>query len=92
MFLAYKELVENQSTQHILKLRYDNGGEYVRNDLITFCIEQGIQMQHIVLYTPQQNGVVERKNCTLKKWIIVRFSQKGLIFIFGWNPLIFLIT
>ena len=50
MFLAYKALVEKQFGQHILKLRFDNGGEYVN---ITFCTKQGIQMQHIVLYKPQ---------------------------------------
>ena len=64
MFLAYKALVENQYGHQILKLRYDNGGEYV-NNFTTFCTEQGIQ-QHIVPYTPQQNGVVEWKNRTLK--------------------------
>ena len=39
MFLASKALVEKQSSQHILKLRSDNGGEYVNNKFITFCIE-----------------------------------------------------
>jgi hypothetical protein len=32
----------------------------------TYFTSQGIQMQHIVPNTPQQNGVVERKNHTLK--------------------------
>jgi transposase InsO family protein len=67
MFLAYKALVEKQFGHHILKLRFDNGGEYVNNKLITFCTKQGIQMQHIVPYTLQQNGVAERKNRTLKR-------------------------
>ena len=39
MFLAYKALVEKQSSQHILKLRSDNGVEYVNNNFITFCTE-----------------------------------------------------
>ena len=67
MFLAYKALVEKQYGQHILKLRSNNGGEYVNNKFITFCTEQGIQMQQTVPYTPQQNGVAERKNRTLKE-------------------------
>ena len=65
MFLAYKALVEKQSSHQIIKLRSDNGGEYV-NKFTTFCTEQGIQQHHTIPYTPQQNGVVERKNCTLK--------------------------
>ena len=59
MFQAYKALVEKQSGHQIIKLRSDNGGEYVNNKFTTLCIEQGIQHQHIVPYTPQQNGVAE---------------------------------
>ena len=65
MFLAYKAFVEKQSGHQIIKLRSDNGGEYVNKKFTTFCTEQGIQ-QHTVPYTPQQNGVAERKNRTLK--------------------------
>ena len=39
MFLAYKALVEKQFGQHIIKLRSDNGGEYVNNKFIIFCTE-----------------------------------------------------
>ena len=42
MFLAYKALVEKQSGHLIIKLRSDNGGEYVNNKFTTFCIEQRI--------------------------------------------------
>jgi hypothetical protein len=35
-------------------------------------------MQHTVLYTPQQNGVVERKNCTLKEMTNCMIQSKGL--------------
>ena len=61
MFLAKKFLVEKQSGHQIIKLRSDNGGEYVNKKFITFCTEQGIQQQCTVPYTPQQNGVVEHK-------------------------------
>ena len=57
MFLAYKALVEKQSGHQIIKLRYDNGGEYVNNKFTTFFTEQGIQQQDTIPYTPQQNGV-----------------------------------
>ena len=67
MFLAYKALVEKQSGHQIIKLGFDNGGEYVNNKFATFCTEQGIQQQHTVPYIPQQNGVAERKNRTLKE-------------------------
>ena len=67
MFLAYKALVEKQSGHQIIKLRSENGGEYVIKNFTTFCTEQGIQQQHTIPYTPQQNGVAERKNHTLKE-------------------------
>ena len=66
MFLAFKAFVEKQSGHHILKLRSDNGGEYVNNKFIHFFTKHGIKLQHTVPYTPQQNGVDERKNHTLK--------------------------
>ena len=59
MFLAYKALVEKQSGHQIIKLRSDNGGEYVNNEFTTFCPEQGIQQQCTIPYTPQQNDVAE---------------------------------
>ena len=65
-FLAYKALVEKQFGHQIQKLRTDNGGEYVNNNFTNYCTTQGIQMQHTIPYTPQQNGVVEIKNHTFK--------------------------
>jgi transposase InsO family protein len=65
-FLAYRALVEKQSGHQIQRLRIDNGGEYVNNNFTSYGTTQGIQMQHTVPYTPQQNGVAERKNRTLK--------------------------
>jgi hypothetical protein len=35
-------------------------------------------MQHIVPYTPQQNGVVYRKNNTLKEMANCMIQSKGL--------------
>ena len=52
MFLVFKAFVEKQYGHQILKLRSDNGEEYVNNKFINFCTEHGIQTQHIVPYTP----------------------------------------
>ena len=59
MFLANKALVEKQFGHQIIKLRSDNGEEYVNKKFTTFYTKQGIQQQHTVPYTPQQNGVAE---------------------------------
>ena len=78
MFLAFKAFVEKQSGHHILKLRSDNGGEYVNNKFIHFCTEHGIQLQHTIPYTPQQNGVSERNNRTLKEMVNCMLQSKGI--------------
>jgi hypothetical protein len=77
-FLAYKALVENQSGHQIQKLRTNNGGKYVNNNFTSYCTTQGIQMQHTIPYTPQQNGVVERKNHTSKEMADYIIQSKGL--------------
>jgi hypothetical protein len=77
-FLAYRALVEKQSGHQIQRLRTDNGGEYVNNNFTSYYTTHGIQMQHIVPYTPHQNGVVERKNRTLKEMANCMIQSKGL--------------
>ena len=64
---VFKYLVENLSGKKIKVLRTDNGKEYVIKNLQQLCEENGIQMQHSVPYTPQKNGVAERKNRALKE-------------------------
>ena len=63
-FVKYKALVEKQSRHRLQMLRTDNGGKYVNNNFTSYCTTEGIQMKHIVPYTPQQNGVTKRKNRT----------------------------
>lgn len=46
-------------------LRSDRGGEYFMHDFNIFCEEHGIIHQCSAPYTPQQNGLAERKNRTL---------------------------
>ena len=47
---------------YIKCLRSDGGGEYFSNEFSRFLDEQGIKRQFTCRYTPQQNGVSERKN------------------------------
>jgi hypothetical protein len=43
-------------------LRSDKGGEYTSNEFQEFCVKQGMERQLTVPYSPQQNGVAERRN------------------------------
>ena len=55
-------MVEKQSGQCIKVLRSNRGGEYDCNAFVNFCRLNGIKRQFTTRYTPQQNGVEERKN------------------------------
>jgi transposase InsO family protein len=46
----------------IKKVRSDNGTEFRNTNIEAFLDEEGIKHEFLVPYTPQQNGVVERKN------------------------------
>ena len=61
-FQEFKALVENQTGRRIQALRSDNGGEYTFNEFDEYCRHEGIRRHSTVPYTPEQNGVAERKN------------------------------
>jgi len=46
-------------------LRTDNGSEFTAVEFAAYCTDGGIQRHYFVPYTPQQNGVVERRNQTV---------------------------
>nr|GEU90497.1 zinc finger, CCHC-type [Tanacetum cinerariifolium] len=46
-------------------LRTDRGGEFTSNEFIQYCKEIDIARQLTAPYSPQQNGVVERRNRTI---------------------------
>jgi transposase InsO family protein len=46
-------------------IRSDNGTEFKNSQIDGFLEEEGIKHEFSSSYTPQQNGVVERKNRTL---------------------------
>ncbi|KAL3677349.1 hypothetical protein R1sor_027297 [Riccia sorocarpa] len=64
-FVNFKTLMENQTGSKIKVLRTDRGGEYLSRAFKAFCERAGIHRQLTVAYSPQQNGVSERKNRTI---------------------------
>ena len=64
-FKEFKTMIEKKTEKCIKILRSDNGGEYVSGAFKKYFKDNGIQQQFTVLHTPQQNGIVERKNRTL---------------------------
>ncbi len=63
-----KEYVEMAKTKFVRKpkmMRSDRGGEYVSNSITNLLNGEGIQTQFTAGFSPQQNGVAERKNRSL---------------------------
>jgi transposase InsO family protein len=56
---------QNEFGLKIKKIRSDNGTEFKKSQIEGFLEEEGIKHEFSSPHTPQQNGVVERKNRTL---------------------------
>ncbi|MCO5605635.1 hypothetical protein L7F22_059818 [Adiantum nelumboides] len=61
-FKQFKAMVEKECRRFIKTLRSNQGGEFKSKEFEELCWNQGIWRQYTCAYTPQQNGVAERKN------------------------------
>jgi len=66
-FSKFTKLVQNEKGVSIKTLRSDHGGEFENLEFESFCEENGFKHEFSAPRTPQQNGVVERKNRTLQE-------------------------
>ncbi|GAA0145541.1 hypothetical protein LIER_05715 [Lithospermum erythrorhizon] len=76
-FALYKEEVENQFEKKIKVVRSDRGGEYV-SPFGQFCCERGIVHEVTPPYSPQWNGIAEKKNRSLKEMMNALLISSGL--------------
>ncbi|KAD7117956.1 hypothetical protein E3N88_05224 [Mikania micrantha] len=76
-FVLYKTEVENQLNKKIKVLRSDRGGEYV-SSFADICAQNGIIHECTAPYSPQQNGIAERKNRTLKEMMNAMLISSGM--------------
>lgn len=77
-FRNYKSHVEKQTGHQIKALQSDNGKEYCSNIFTEYLRSHGIKRRLSAPYTPQQNGVSERKNRTLVEMARCMIIQSGL--------------
>jgi transposase InsO family protein len=59
---TYKAKVKNQLEKKIKHLRSNLSGEYFSNEFDLFCVEHGVIHERMSPYSPQSNGVAEKKN------------------------------
>ncbi|GKA12009.1 retrovirus-related pol polyprotein from transposon TNT 1-94 [Tanacetum coccineum] len=65
MIMSFIRIVENQNDVKVKQIRTDNGTEFRNHELESFYDEKGISQNLSSPYTPEQNGVAERRNRTL---------------------------
>lgn len=74
-FIDWKVEIENQIEKMVKHLRTDNGLEFPGASFNQFCFENGITIQKITSYTPQQNGVTEWMNRTILEIVRCMLSE-----------------
>ncbi|MCO5579718.1 hypothetical protein L7F22_033578 [Adiantum nelumboides] len=78
IFQHYVSMVENETGCKVQTLRTDRGGEYMSGAFKDFLGKKGIKHQCTMPYTPQQNGVAERKNRSLMEMARCMLKAKSL--------------
>ena len=63
--VVFFKMIQTKLNQVICSIRSDHGTEFENSTLDKFCMENGTSHNFSAPRTPQQNGVVERKNGTL---------------------------
>ena len=77
-FVQFKAMIENQFSARIKTFRSNGGGKDTSTKFKTYLSQQGIIHQISCPYTPQQNGLVEKKHRHLIKTIITLLSHASL--------------
>jgi transposase InsO family protein len=63
-------------------LRTDNGGEFTTAEFVSYCADKGVQRHYSARYSPQQNGVVERRNQTIVGMAQALLKQREMPIVF----------
>jgi transposase InsO family protein len=58
-------MTQNEFDAEVKRIRTDNGIEFKNTQVENYLDDEGIKHEFSAHYTPQQNGVAERKNRTL---------------------------
>lgn len=61
-FINHYRKAENEKGFFIVSIRSDHGGKFKGDEFENYCNEKGLDHNFSTPRTPQQNGVVERKN------------------------------
>ena len=65
MLIIFFKMIQIKLNCLIVGVRSDHGTKFENAKIDAFCPYNGVNNNFLALITPQQNGVVERKNRTL---------------------------
>jgi transposase InsO family protein len=78
--LGSKEEVE--CGRKLRVLRTDNGGEFRVAEFASYCADEGVQRHYSASSSPQQNGIIERRNQTVVEMALALLKQRGMPAVF----------
>lgn len=78
LFKTFAKRIQNQLSLKIKTIRSDHGGEFENENFENLCNQKGITHNFAFPRTPQQNGVVERKNRTIQECARTMLSDSKL--------------
>ncbi|KAK2380916.1 putative mitochondrial protein [Trifolium repens] len=84
-FEEFKDLcirLQREKDSSIIRIRSDHGKEFQNSKFAEYCSTEGIAHEFSSPITPQQNGVVERKNKTIQEAARVMLHAKKLPYYF----------
>ena len=80
-YKAFKKLAKvlhNENENRIKQIHSDHGGEFQNAKFDRYCEKHGITHSYSASRTPQQNGVVERKNRSFEELARTMLNESGL--------------
>ena len=76
--IEYLELLKNTFDRKVKMFRTDRGTEYLSEEVQKYLRLEGIRFQCTVAYSPEQNGISERKNRTLVEACRTMLTESGM--------------
>jgi transposase InsO family protein len=79
--------VEVECGRKLHMLRTNNGGEFMVAEFASYCADEGVQCDYSAPYSPQQNGVIERRNQMVVGMARALLKQRGVPAVF-WGEVV----
>ena len=71
--------LENEKNMKIDRICSDHGQEFENSEMESFCTRSGISQEFFAPITPQQSGIVERKNRVIQEMARAMLHNKDVV-------------